>query len=96
MAFISGSISQYFGRKKALILYGIPFTIGWIMLSVAKSISLLITGRVICGISAGLLSGTAPSYVVEISVIDIRGLLGACFQVRLRSFESRRIYLKFI
>ncbi|KPM05562.1 Facilitated trehalose transporter Tret1-like protein, partial [Sarcoptes scabiei] len=80
-AIFSGSISQYFGRKKALILYGIPFTIGWIMLSVAKSISLLITGRVICGISAGLLSGTAPSYVVEISVIDIRGLLGACFQL---------------
>lgn len=81
-ALFSGTISQYFGRKKALIFYGIPFTIGWLLLVFAKSITLLIVGRVVCGISCGLLSGTAPSYVVEISTIAIRGLIGACFQVK--------------
>ncbi|KAH9415336.1 Solute carrier 2 (Facilitated glucose transporter) member 8, partial [Dermatophagoides pteronyssinus] len=80
-ALFSGTISQYFGRKKALIFYGIPFTIGWLLLVFAKSITLLIVGRVVCGISCGLLSGTAPSYVVEISTIAIRGLIGACFQL---------------
>ncbi|OTF73799.1 Facilitated trehalose transporter Tret1-like protein [Euroglyphus maynei] len=80
-ALISGTISQFFGRKKALIIYGIPFTIGWIILVAAKNVTLLIIGRVVCGISCGLLSGTAPSYVVEISTIDIRGLIGACFQL---------------
>lgn len=80
-AMFSGTMAQYFGRKKALIIYGIPFTIGWILLSVAKSVPILIVGRVICGLSAGILSGTAPSYVVEIAVIEIRGLLGACFQL---------------
>ena len=80
-ALFSGTISQFFGRKKALIIYGIPFTIGWVLLVLAKNVTLLIVGRVVCGISCGLLSGTAPSYVVEISTIDIRGMIGACFQV---------------
>nr|XP_046909423.1 facilitated trehalose transporter Tret1-like isoform X3 [Dermatophagoides farinae]XP_046909424.1 facilitated trehalose transporter Tret1-like isoform X3 [Dermatophagoides farinae]XP_046909425.1 facilitated trehalose transporter Tret1-like isoform X3 [Dermatophagoides farinae] len=80
-ALFSGTISQFFGRKKALIIYGIPFTIGWVLLVLAKNVTLLIVGRVVCGISCGLLSGTAPSYVVEISTIDIRGMIGACFQL---------------
>lgn len=74
-------MAQFFGRKKALIAYTIPFTLGWMMLAFAKSVTVLILGRVILGFSAGLLSGTAPTYVVEISVISIRGFLGACFQV---------------
>ena len=74
-------MAQLLGRKKALILYSIPFTIGWLVLACANSVALLIVGRVIVGLSAGLLSGTAPSYVVEISIISIRGFLGACFQV---------------
>ncbi|KAI2798711.1 Solute carrier 2 (Facilitated glucose transporter) member 8, partial [Blomia tropicalis] len=80
-AMISGPMAQLLGRKKALILYSIPFTIGWLMLACANSVALLIVGRVIVGLSAGLLSGTAPSYVVEISIISIRGFLGACFQL---------------
>lgn len=80
-ALISGPMAQFLGRKKALIIYGIPFTIGWLVLAFAQSVSILILGRVIVGFSAGLFSGTAPSYVVEISIISIRGLLGACFQL---------------
>lgn len=80
-ALISGPAAQFLGRKNALIFYGIPFTIGWFCLKMADSVALLIVGRVITGFSAGLFSGTAPSYIVEISVVETRGLLGACFQV---------------
>lgn len=62
-------------------MYGIPFTAGWMCLAFANSVALLIVGRVIVGFSAGLLSGTAPSYVVEIAPVSIRGFLGACFQL---------------
>lgn len=81
-------MAQFFGRKKALIAYGIPFTVGWLMLAFAKSVTILILGRIVVGFSAGLLSGTAPTYVVEISVISIRGFLGACFQVCLLKYSS--------
>ena len=73
-------MAQYLGRKKALIAYGLPFTIGWLLVAFAKSVTLIIVGRVVVGLSAGLLSGTAPSFVVEIAIISNRGLLGACFQ----------------
>nr|WBU86598.1 facilitated trehalose transporter Tret1-1 [Aleuroglyphus ovatus] len=80
-AIISGPMAQFFGRKKALIAYGVPFTVGWLLMAFAKSVTVIIIGRVIAGFSAGLLSGTAPTYVVEISIISIRGFLGACFQL---------------
>ena len=80
-ALLSGPCAQILGRKKALIVYGLPFTLGWLILFLSKSVSMLILGRVVCGFSAGIFSGTAPSYIVEISIIDIRGFLGACFQV---------------
>lgn len=80
-ALISGPMAQFFGRKKALIAYGIPFTIGWLLMAFARSVTIIIIGRIIAGFSAGLLSGTAPTYVVEISIISIRGFLGACFQL---------------
>ncbi|CAG2183075.1 unnamed protein product, partial [Oppiella nova] len=40
-----------------------------------------IIGRTLTGLGAGLVSGTAPTYVVEISTDNIRGLLGAGFQL---------------
>ena len=81
LPFSLGPMAQFFGRKKALIAYGIPFTIGWLLMAFARSVTIIIIGRIIAGFSAGLLSGTAPTYVVEISIISIRGFLGACFQV---------------
>ncbi|CAG2166676.1 unnamed protein product [Oppiella nova] len=48
------------GRRKALIFYGIPFTLGWILLIVAKSVSLIIVGRVVTGFCCGLVSGAYP------------------------------------
>lgn len=80
-ALSSGPIAQLFGRKIALITYGIPMVVGWFLIFIAKSVPLIMIGRILTGICAGLISGTAPSYVVEISTVEIRGLLGTLFQV---------------
>lgn len=69
------------GRRISLIVYGVPFIIGWILLAAANSVSLLVMGRLLTGLCCGLASGTAPTYVVEIAPPKIRGLLGTCFQV---------------
>lgn len=74
-------IAQKFGLKKSLCAYGIPFTIGWILIFLAKSVPLILVGRVITGFCAGLVSGAAPSYVNDISTANVRGLLGSLFQV---------------
>ncbi len=57
---------------------------GYGNLCLAPDMALVITGRVLTGLSAGLISGTAPTYVVEISTENVRGMLGIGFQVRHR------------
>lgn len=70
------------GRRKSLILFGLPFVIGWLLIAFAGAhVWLVVAGRLLTGLCCGLVSGTAPSYVVEIAPPQIRGLLGTCFQV---------------
>ncbi len=61
-ALSSGPIAQSLGRKTAIVLYGLPFTVGWVVLWTAKTEALIIIGRIITGVCAGLVSGTVPSY----------------------------------
>lgn len=74
-------VAQTFGRRLALIVYGIPFTVGWCCLGFAPDYTLIICGRVVVGFSAGLLSGTAPTYIKEIATVATQGILGTGFQV---------------
>lgn len=76
-----GAMASKFGRKNSLILYGVPFTLGWSCILFAQSSWFIILGRIITGLSSGLVCGTAPTYVVEITTPANRGLLGTCFQV---------------
>lgn len=59
--------------------------IGWFLIFISKSVTTIMIGRIITGACAGLVSGTAPSYVVEISTDNVRGLLGTSFQVNIGS-----------
>ncbi|RWS04004.1 Facilitated trehalose transporter Tret1-like protein [Dinothrombium tinctorium] len=76
-----GPISQILGRRKALILYGIPYAVGCALIYVAENVAIIITGRVIVGLGSGMICSTAPTYVVEISTPKTRGFLGSCFQI---------------
>lgn len=73
--------NKMLGRRLSLVLFGIPFALGWLLISLATGITMLIFGRLLTGLCCGLVSGTAPTYVVEIAPPQIRGLLGTCFQV---------------
>lgn len=79
--FLGEPSNKILGRKNSLIAYGLPFIGGWLLLAFANSVSMLVMGRLLTGLCCGLVSGTAPSYVVEIAPPKIRGLLGTCFQV---------------
>lgn len=73
--------NKYLGRKKSLIAYGAPFVIGWIIIALSSNVATIVAGRLLTGFCCGLVSQTAPTYVVEISPPSIRGMLGTCFQV---------------
>lgn len=84
-AFFGGLLGEpankMLGRRWSLIVYGLPFVIGWLLITTANGLTMIIMGRVLTGLCCGLVSGTAPTYVVEIAPPQIRGLLGTCFQV---------------
>lgn len=79
--FLGEPCNKTLGRRISLIIYGLPFIIGWLLLAMANSVTMLVLGRLLTGLCCGLASGTAPTYVVEIAPPKIRGLLGTCFQV---------------
>lgn len=73
--------NKILGRRLSLISFGIPFTLGWILIGMANGYKTIVVGRLLTGLCCGLVSCTAPTYVVEISPPSIRGMLGTCFQV---------------
>ena len=79
---LTDPIAQKFGFKNSLIIYGIPSTFGWILIFFAKSVTMILVGRLITGFCSGLICGIAPGYVNDISTVNVRGLLGSLFEVR--------------
>ncbi|XP_022670485.1 facilitated trehalose transporter Tret1-like isoform X1 [Varroa destructor] len=78
-AFIAGPLANSTGRKPTIIIACVPFTIGWILVAVAEDLSVLFGGRILTGISTGMICVAGPIYIVEVSSHSARGLLGGLF-----------------
>ena len=69
------------GRKYTVMLSTLPFCLGWLLIIVARNFLLLCLGRVFTGIGTGMCSLSVPTYIAEISPPNLRGMLGAGFQL---------------
>lgn len=78
-----GPILQLVGRKLTMLVLVIPFTIGWILVTFASNVIMLLFGRFLLGISGGAFCVAAPTYTGEIAQASIRGSLGSYFQLML-------------
>lgn len=77
--FLSGPISDKFGRKTAIIWINIVGLIGWILIAVAfycptNQYVILLIGRIITGLSTGLASMPASVYMAEVSCSKLRSV----------------------
>ncbi|MBX9742203.1 MAG: sugar porter family MFS transporter [Chthoniobacterales bacterium] len=79
--FISGTFSNFFGRKKTMLLSGFIFVGGSLACAISHSAYWLIYSRFFLGIAVGLASFTAPLYLSEISPEKIRGTMVAMYQL---------------
>ncbi|XP_074650685.1 solute carrier family 2, facilitated glucose transporter member 3-like isoform X2 [Tubulanus polymorphus] len=80
----AGVVADFFGRKKAILLNSILSFIGaGLMLGskYAPSYEMLIIGRLLMGINAGLNTGLAPMYLSEIAPVKLRGASGSVNQL---------------
>uniref|UniRef100_A0A0A1WTN4 Facilitated trehalose transporter Tret1-2 homolog n=2 Tax=Zeugodacus cucurbitae TaxID=28588 RepID=A0A0A1WTN4_ZEUCU len=76
-----GILINLIGRKLAMLLLVIPFTIGWALLIWAQNVAMMYAARFLLGIAGGAFCVAAPMYTGEIAQKEIRGTLGSFFQL---------------
>lgn len=80
-ALSAGYIADRFGRKVALWLGTLIYTIGVILEIVAPPRDLLIVGRAVAGFGVGFVSSTIIMYITEISPKAKRGSFTGAYQM---------------
>ncbi|XP_058870375.1 solute carrier family 2, facilitated glucose transporter member 4-like [Acipenser ruthenus] len=85
-SFSVGVVSEWLGRKKAMLINNLLAFIGGALMGMSKlgqSYEMMILGRFFIGAYSGLASGLVPMYVGEISPTSLRGALGTLHQLAL-------------
>ncbi|XP_048469804.1 solute carrier family 2, facilitated glucose transporter member 6 isoform X2 [Rhincodon typus] len=76
-------LNDLLGRKLTIMLSSVPSVLGFAIMGSAQVVWMLDLGRALTGIAGGMLSGTVPIYIAEISVAKIRGRMGVGPQIML-------------
>ncbi|XP_071949085.1 solute carrier family 2, facilitated glucose transporter member 8-like [Antedon mediterranea] len=78
---IAGMSINKLGRKYSVMICAFPYAVGYAMIASVNSVAALYVGRILTGVGAGMTSLATPVYIAEVSSPDIRGALGASFQL---------------
>ncbi|KAK1841837.1 quinate permease [Colletotrichum chrysophilum] len=75
-------VTEYVGRKWALIISNLVFLAGAIpMVAATNDLASMYAGRALTGWGCGVITATVPSYIAELSIPSIRGILTGLFEV---------------
>lgn len=66
---------EKFGRRLAHLILSLPFIIGWLLISIADSLTFLLIGRFITGFCVGLIGPVSSVYIGETCDPRYRGIL---------------------
>jgi SP family galactose:H+ symporter-like MFS transporter len=80
-AITGGWMAKSLGRKRSLLLGSFIFVVASVLCGAAWSVPVLLVGRLILGVSIGMLSFTAPIYLAEIAPENIRGSMVSFYQL---------------
>ncbi|KAJ3585380.1 hypothetical protein NHX12_014101 [Muraenolepis orangiensis] len=83
-SFCVGFVSEWLGRRKAMLVNNVFAFIGGGLMGMSKisrSIEMMVLGRFVIGAYCGLASGLTPMYVGEIAPTSLRGALGTLHQL---------------
>lgn len=72
-AFAAGPLAGRFGRKKALMLAALLFTLSAVGSSLAPTFTWFVIYRIIGGLAVGIAATVSPMYMSEVSPKDMRG-----------------------
>ena len=78
---VAGSLSDYLGRKKTMLISAALFSISAIGCAICNSFDGLVAYRIIGGVGIGIVSIVSPIYISEVSPAKIRGTLVSLYQL---------------
>ncbi|KAK9505293.1 hypothetical protein O3M35_009383 [Rhynocoris fuscipes] len=90
-ALFSGLLAEAVGRKTTIQITALPFLIGWLLMALSPTKTLLCIGRFITGFAIGM-GSTCYVYLAEVSQPDQRGVLASLGPVFV-SFGVLLVYL---
>ncbi|CAA9960253.1 hypothetical protein CFE70_003696 [Pyrenophora teres f. teres 0-1] len=79
-AFLISPCNEYFGRRWAILISCILYTIGGALEAGAMNYGMMVAARVVLGAGVGLEGGTVPVYVAETVESRLRGNLVSLYQ----------------
>ncbi len=82
---LAGWLSDWLGRKKALILSAIFFLISAIGTALPETLDSLVFYRIVGGVGVGAASMTSPLYIAEVSPARVRGRMVSVNQLAIVS-----------
>ncbi|GAA5903155.1 sugar porter family MFS transporter [Sporobolomyces salmoneus] len=84
-ALINSYLADKIGRKKTIIIGAWIWVLGCIVQSVANNVVTLVAGRVVAGLSVGILSAIVTTYQAELTKPSIRGRIVSIQQLSIMS-----------
>ncbi|KAG7154095.1 Facilitated trehalose transporter Tret1-2-like 6 [Homarus americanus] len=78
---VGGVCLNTLGRRGTIMALVAPFSLGWLLIALARNFAMLISGRIVTGLCAGMTSLVVPTYIGEYASADVRGTLGSAFQL---------------
>nr|GLL36579.1 polyol transporter 5-like [Ipomoea trifida] len=72
---VAGRTSDWIGRRYTIVLAGVIFFVGALLMGFATGFSFLMVGRFVAGIGVGYALMIAPVYTAEVAPASIRGFL---------------------
>jgi MFS transporter, SP family, solute carrier family 2 (myo-inositol transporter), member 13 len=76
----AGVLADWFGRRKMVILSGLMFVVSVATIVLARDFTMLFTGRLLQGMSGGVIAVVVPLYLAECLSAENRGRGTAIFQ----------------
>jgi len=80
-SFLGGALSDWLGRKKALIISAIFFCLSVVLIVMSWNFYSLFAGRLLQGLSAGMIAVVVPVFMTECAPAKTRGISATVFQL---------------
>ena len=80
---VAGLFADWIGRKKMMILGGVAFVVSILLIYTSQGFIPLLVGRVLMGLSGGIICVVVPLYMAECLPAHVRGRGTAIFQFML-------------